>query len=383
VRANQLLAGGSGARPELVSVLVDLLNGPESDLPVVHRHGSLGTGDLTALAQVGLTLAGERPRAGGEIRRTLDLTDEDALPLMSSNAFAIAEAALAAESLTRSTAFATVTCALSFLALQGNPEAFGHTAAAATPHPGAQTVMVELRDLLAGQHLEPGHIQDFFGLRTWPQVHGPLVDALDHLTHVVDTASNTASENPLFTGPPNGPAATHHGGFHAAYLALAVDTTLLALSRSSQAVQSRISHQLTDRDSGLPLFLADDASGSSGLLIAEYVAASALSVIREAASTPAGVQTTSVSAGIEDDASFAGLAAARLDSAARAHRRLVATELVCAVRALRMRGTAPGGALAGVWDQCRALPHDLADRDLGPDFEAAEEVVTTYAGRAG
>ena len=106
-------------------------------------------------------------------------------------------------------------------------------------------------------------------------------------------------------------------------------------------------------------------------------------MIREAASTPAGIQTTSVSAGIEDDASFARQAGARLDRAARAHRRLVATELVCAVRALHIRGVEPGGALAGVWDRCKGLPDGLADRDLGPDFDAAEEVVATHAGQDG
>ena len=48
---------------------------------------------------------------------------------------------------------------------------------------------------------------------------------------------------------------------------------------------------------------------------------------------------------IEDDASFAGQAALRLGDATAAYRRMLAVELVCTVRALRMRGVTPAGEL--------------------------------------
>jgi histidine ammonia-lyase len=379
VRANQLLAGGSGASPEVAQVLADLVGGPPEDLPVVHRYGSLGTGDLTALAEVGLTLIGERERVGGALRADLKLTSADALPLMSSNAFAIAETGLHAASLHALARAADTVCGLSFVALQGNAEAVSETAAAATPFRGAQEVTRVLRELLADQPGEPAHIQDFFGLRTWPQVHGPVLDTVTELKSVVEAAANTASENPLFSAGEEGPTATHHGGFHAAYLVLAVDTTLLALTRSAQAVQSRISHTLTDADSGLPRFLSDATPGSSGVLIAEYVAASALSTIRSVASTPSSVQTAGVSAGIEDDASFAGQAALRLGEATVAYRRMLAVELVCTVRALRMRGVTPVGELGEALARCAGLPAGTEDRDLSPELEVAERIVEGYA----
>ena len=34
-------------------------------LPLLHRLGAIGTGDLTVLAELGLTLAGERPLGNG------------------------------------------------------------------------------------------------------------------------------------------------------------------------------------------------------------------------------------------------------------------------------------------------------------------------------
>jgi histidine ammonia-lyase len=379
VRANQLLAGGSGANPALVTALADLVGAADDDLPVVHRHGSLGTGDLTGLAEVGLTLIGERERAGGATRADLEIASSDALPLMSSNAFSIAEAGLHAASLRGLAQAANTVCALSFVALQGNPEAVSSAAAAAMPFPAGAEVARRVHELLDGQRGEPVHLQDFFGLRTWPQVHGPLVDALLALEKVVETAANTASENPLFTATGGEAEVTHHGGFHAAYLVLAVDTTLLALTRSAQGVQSRVSHTLTDTGTGLPLFLAETTMGSSGLLIAEYVAASALSLIRGVASTPSSVQTVSVSAGIEDDASFAGQAALRLGQAIAAYRRMLAVELVCTVRALRMRGVVPVGRLGEAYARCEALPAGIGDRDLSPELELAEQIVAGYA----
>lgn len=379
VRANQLLAGGSGANHELAAGLAQLAGGPANELPVVHRYGSLGTGDLTALAEVGLALIGERQRADGQSRTDLKLTSADALPLMSSNAFAIAETGVHAASLHALARAADTVCALSFVALRGNPEAVSETAAAATPFRGAQEVARVLRELLEGQPGEPAHIQDFFGLRTWPQVHGPVLDTVTDLKSVVEVAANTASENPLFTATPAGGEVTHHGGFHAAYLVLAVDSTLLALTRSAQAVQSRISHILTDSASGLPLFLSDATAGSSGVLIAEYVAASALSTIRGVASTPSSVQTAGVSAGIEDDASFAGQAAVRLGEASAAYRRMLAVELVCAVRALRMRKVRPVGELAEALARCAGLPSGMEDRDLSPELVLAEKIVEGYA----
>jgi histidine ammonia-lyase len=379
VRANQLLAGGSGVSPAVVEALAAAATGPDEDLPVVHRHGSLGTGDLTALAEVGLTLIGERARASGARRSDLQLTTADALPLMSSNAFAIAETGLHAASLHALARAADTVCGLSFVALQGNREAVSEAAAAATPFHGAQEVARVLRELLTEQPGEAAHLQDFFGLRTWPQVHGPVLDTVLRLKAVVETAANTASENPLFTPTPTGGAVTHHGGFHAAYLVLAVDSALLALTRSGQAVQSRVSHVLTDPGAGLPRFLADGTPGSSGALIAEYVAASALSTIRGAAATPSSIQTVGVSAGIEDDASFAGQATLRLGDATTAYRRMLAVELVCAVRALRMRGVVPVGELGQAFRRCERLPAGTGDRDLSPELAVAEGIVEGYA----
>ena len=57
VRANQLGAGGAGVAPELLDRLVAALN--DGITPLTRELGSLGTGDLPALAEIALALLGE------------------------------------------------------------------------------------------------------------------------------------------------------------------------------------------------------------------------------------------------------------------------------------------------------------------------------------
>src|SRR5262245_49262704 len=71
VRVNQLARGGSGLSPGVADAIIGLLN--TNDLPRLHRGGALGTGDLGALAELGLALGDA-------------LDDGGVLALLSSNA---------------------------------------------------------------------------------------------------------------------------------------------------------------------------------------------------------------------------------------------------------------------------------------------------------
>lgn len=378
IRANQLLVGRSGASPQLAQALLDVVGAPAELLPVVHRHGSLGTGDLTALAELGLALSGQRPvRSGQRVCRVL-ASSADALPLLSSSAFTLAESALAAMELAQLVDVADLVCGFTWAVLRGSPDPVGAAAAEATPHAGAQQSMATIHALLRSVDDDPLQVQDFFGLRTWPQVHGPLRDASAALLAAIETACNTASENPLFGEDGGVAVATHHGGFHTAYLSMVLDQVLVALAGSAQGVMSRVTHLVSQGERGLPRFLTDGTPGASGLLIGEYVAASALALVRQHAASPSSLQTVSLSQGVEDDAGFASLGAMRLGGAVPAYRRLVAVELLAATRAAVILRAHLSGPLGSVLDGMRELALDLADHDLGPDFDAADAKLDQY-----
>ncbi|MEU6325269.1 aromatic amino acid lyase, partial [Streptomyces sp. NPDC047009] len=117
IRANQLLAAGAGLRPSVITALCEALEAGVH--PVVNEFGSVGTGDIAALAQAGLALVGERPwrrtgtswpdpsgtdasATGASAERTIvpvpepqPLDNNDALALISSNALTLGQAALA------------------------------------------------------------------------------------------------------------------------------------------------------------------------------------------------------------------------------------------------------------------------------------------------
>jgi histidine ammonia-lyase len=356
VRLNQLAAGGSGASPDLLDGLVAMLS--TNALPPVREVGSIGTGDLPALAVSILALIGEVPTSPA-LPAPVPCAPKDAMPVINSNAAAIGDAALAYTSLAMLSRAAISVAALTFTAVDGNVEAFAEVVEQVTPFSGARDVCRSMRRLISPE-TAPARIQDPLGLRTMPQVHGAFIDALSHLDDVVCHMANAPSENPALLP---GHGVVHHGGFHAAYLAQALDTSVSAAAQSAQLAMARLSMLTEPEITGLTPFLGSGAAGASGVMACEYVAASALGSLR-ALAVPAAVQTVTLSQGVEEDASFASLGARQALTAADNYRTVLACELVVAVRALRLRG-------ARLDDLFAELPQETADRDLTEDIVVA------------
>jgi histidine ammonia-lyase len=364
VRLNELTSGGSGVSPEVVSALLGMLTADA--LPPVREFGSIGTGDLSALAVTALALIGEIPTSrplDGHVRFDI----HDAPGFLSSNAAAIGDAALAQTALRAMSSAALGVAALSFTAVDGNPEAFAEVVEQVTPFAGAQDVCRTLRRLLPDP-APPARIQDPFGLRTLPQVEGAVWDALTLLDDVVAAMAGAPSENPVLL-PPTGIA--HHGGFQAAYLAQALSAVASGVAQSAQLSLARLAMLCEPGLTGQSAFLSDGTPGASGVMVCEYVAASALGSLR-ALATPVALQTVTLSRGAEEGASFASQAARQTLEAVDAYRTVLSCELVAAVRALRMRGLAPSGAAA-------RLPEGTADRDLTGDLDVAGAVLAEIA----
>ena len=370
IRLNQLCAGGAGISPAVVDALVRMIN--DDALPVVREHTGIGTADLAALAATALALQ----EHSLTYRETpLLLGPHDALPFMSSNAAALGDAVLALAQLSACAQAGLVTAALSFTALNGNAEAYAETVERVTPMLGARATCRAMRELLGAGDTAPLRIQDPYGLRALPQSHGVLLDSLAALRDTLDAYINAPSENPVVL--PDG-ALAHHGGFHASYLAVAADTVRIAAVQSAQLSLHRLTYLSEPNHTQLTPFLGDGTPGASGVMMVEYVAASALGDLRANAGA-ASVQTTSLSRGAEDAASFAALAARQMLITADRYELLVAAELLDAVRAIRMRGGTVPDALVPALAACAHLSDDLTDRDLTTDLELAREIVPRLA----
>jgi len=380
VRLNQLAAGGAGVAPELLDALEAAL--VAGAVPAIHRLGSIGTGDLCALAELGLTLCGDLPwRSGGT--PPVPLTSADALALISSNAATLGEALLAHHDLSVLLAASEVVAGLSFLALGGAGEAYGAPVQAARAHPGQVLVAQRMRTLLglSGTPRAGRRLQDPFSLRAVPQVHGTAVDALSHLGSVMEVEINARAENPLIDV--ESADAWHNANFHTGYLAHALDGLRSAIYPVAELSAARLGHLVDPDFTDLPAFLADGPPGSSGVMILEYVAHDGVAALRHSA-LPAALGTAVVSRGLEDHASFSTQAARLASTAVPALRAVLAAELVAAVRALAMRtGPDAGSPLRAAYDLLRAdLDAERADRRLSDDLEVAGRLLDAYAAYA-
>ncbi|MES9606523.1 aromatic amino acid lyase [Actinomadura sp. NPDC000929] len=380
VRLNQIAAGGSGVEPGALQALADVLN--LGLLPPVPVYGAIGTGDLTALASTALCLLGERawlpgPDGGQERGPGYRLRSADALAFISSNAATLGEAALAVADLRKALRASTVVAALSHFAVRGSEEPYAQPVQDACPHPGQQRAAAAMRALLAFDRPAPMRIQDPYGYRAFPQVHGPALEAAAYAEEVVTREINAAAENPLVDVP--GRTVWHNGNFHTAYVGLALDTARAALFQTMALAAARLGTLAEPSFTGLYPFQGE-TEASSGIMILEYVAHSCLADVRRLA-TPAALGSAVLSRGVEEHAGFSTQSARASTDAVAAYRLGLGCELVAAVRALRMHGRAPsGGPLRSAWDMAGAvLDPRIEDRPLDTDIAAAADLLPHLA----
>jgi histidine ammonia-lyase len=370
IRLHQITSGRSGVSAGLASALGAAV--ATGAVPDLHRFGSIGTGDLVPLAQLGLTLVGERPwRAGGVAAAPID--DGDALPFMSSNALTLATAALVHRRLAALSRSAEKVVALSATALRASLQAYDPRVHVGRPDAAQQAVARRVSALLADADWEPVRLQDPFGLRTVPQVHAPFVDALASTHHAVLVEVDDSTENPLVVdeGRP-----VHHGGFVTARLSATFDALRQATYPVMALSAARLSALVNPSLTGLPPFLASGPAGSSGVMILEYLAQDALARARIVTS-PVSTGHASVSLGMEEHASFSTQAAWACEQMVDLAPVVLGCELVAAVRAIRMdEDLAASGPLREVFDRCAAvLGEDRSDRPLTDDLAAAARLV--------
>jgi histidine ammonia-lyase len=391
-RANQLGAGGAGVASELLDALVAVLNAGLS--PFTRELGSLGTGDLTNLADIALALVGEgRVWRGDQLvdaaRALADagiapgrLGPRDGLAFMSSNAVSIGRAALLVVDARRLLDAWLSVAALSFEAAAADPVALDPRIHSWRHRPGQAAVATRMRELLdgvGGRTRDPGPlgIQDPYPFRAQPQVDGTVHDALRVLEETVSHELNFAGENALIVADED--IALPNGNPHAAPLANAIDGLRTALAQSAALIAARVSTLLDASLTGLPPFLARHPGPESGALVLEYTAHAAVAEVRSLV-TPVAAQTVAVSRGVESHSSLAPIAARRAGDTLNAVRVAVATELVVAVRALRLAGQEPVGAgNRALWRAAtERLNPDLGDRPLHPDVELARQLIEAW-----
>ncbi len=402
VRANTLAAGFSGARPELVDTLVEMLNkGVTACIP---SQGSLGSsGDLAPLAHLALVLstdsadleehsgwaiyAGKRLRgkaamAAAGIPR-LVLRAKEGLAITNGATFSAALAALTISLASTLLDAAELSTAMSLEALLGASAAFDERLHKARRHPGQIEVAAHIRQLTKGSTLldAAGRVQDVYSLRAAPQVQGPARETLATVQASIEKEINAATDNPLLFGSGQ---SISGGNFHGEPVGMAMDFLKIALSEVA-AISERRSYHLLDghMNAGLPPMLVadgDSAGVNSGVMLLQYTAAS-LVLENQGLAAPDSVRSLPTSAGKEDHNANAMTAARHAWQVAYNTAHVLALELFCAARALDLRlgqmpGAHPGRGVAEAHKRIRAaLPFQAEDSLWGPDIEKLKQML--------
>ena len=385
LRANVLALGYSGARAEVAELLIEML--AKQITPLVPERGSVGaSGDLAPLAHLALAMIGEGRLLEGPAKfEPIRLQAKEGLALLNGTQAMGAVGGLAIFRALNALQTANIAGAMTLEALLGTPTAFDERIHSARPHAGQSVVAKHLRELLEHSEIRESHrdgdprVQDAYSLRCMPQVHGAVLDVLNHSKEVLEIESASATDNPLVFAESD--EVLSGGNFHGAPLAYALDFAAIALSDLASIVERRIDRLVNpDLNEGLPAFLAAHPGSSSGMMLAHVTAAALLSENRVLAH-PASCDNTPTSGGKEDHVSMGMTSALKLRKIVDNLEIILSVELMCAAQGLEYRKPLkPGRGVQNAFETVRKSISPLdADRPLSEDIANLTKLVQSSA----
>ena len=347
LKIQSLSYGYSGSKLDTVERLVDFFN--NDVYPVVYMQGSLGaSGDLVPLAHMSLPLVGlgeveykGKVISGAEVLKIhgwepIQLASKEGLALLNGtqnmSAFAV-WSLLKAQELSD---WADRIGAMSLDAYYGLLSPFTKAVHVVRPHKGQLDTAARMLELLEGSEIAAvpkDYVQDPYSFRCIPQVHGASKDTIAYVKSVIDTEINSATDNP--TVCPDEDLIISAGNFHGEPIAQPMDFLSIALSELANISERRI-YKLVSGTRGLPSFLVAKPGLNSGFMIAQYTAASVVSLNKSLA-TPSSVDSIPSSQGQEDHVSMGANAAIKLYKIVLNVERVLAIELFNAAQALEFR----------------------------------------------
>lgn len=373
--------GKSGLQRSVVEALLALLE--QGITPQVPSQGSVGY--LTHMAHIGVSLlgVGKVSYRGRLVEAAEALADaglapvqlgaKDGLCLVNGTPCMTGLASLALDDASRLLQWADVIGAMSFEALRGQIAAFDAEIIALKPHPGMQLVGENLRALLEGSEVIASskgiRTQDALSIRSIPQVHGAARDQLAHVVRQVEAELNGANDNPLLLGTPDDFRVVSQANPHGQSVALAADLLAIAMAEIGAIAERRLDRLVNPHVSGLPAFLVSSPGVNSGMMIAQYVAASLCGQNRQLAQ-PAVLDNFVTSGLQEDHLSMGTNAALKLHQVLENCTQILAIEYLLAAQAFEfLKEQRFGAGTDAAWRLLReSVPAYLQDRWLAPDI---------------
>lgn len=341
IRIIELSQGGSGISTDTLEFLVSCYN--QRLAPAVPQFGSIGEADITILAHMARMLLGEGfVWHRGNVTSTRTAFEElgvapispkirDGLALIGGNSLTFSLIIQACQAWARTRPWSTVAMALSWIAWRANTASLRFDVVAPVDN-AAGSIAQELVGWIGKTPIHPRHVQDPLSWRCIPQVCGTTDKIFHHVEEDLLNAVHVSRDNPIILD--NGDVISN-GNFDITGISVELDSLLNALVRSmmlhAQRVAKLLNHYYSDLPPGLALNYGDAGFGLFEFNVSALMA-QALDLAR-----PGLSQYGEVAEGVEDYGSMAPTAVQRLLKLLDLWHGLIATELVCAVRAIRLQ----------------------------------------------
>lgn len=440
IRLNTQLAGHSGVAKTTIRLLQQFLN--KRIHPVIPEQGSVGaSGDLCPLSHIACALIGvgdvlvefahlnngeptlmpAKDALNHFQLLPLELGYKEGLALINGTSYMAALGAIACIKARNVLQTAEICTAIATEALCGRLEAFDARIHQVRRHKGQIKTAENLLELLKNSQfagiqsealaqLKPQNEtpetldwckttvlekfikqksipQDAYSIRCSPQVLGASRTALKHVRQIIDAELNAVVDNPLIFVGVNGSGSILSGGnFHGQPIAIALDYLKLSMAEIGNLIERQVNKLLDPAtNDSLPPFLAAIPGMNSGLMIAQYTAASLVSE-NKVLVHPASADSIPTSANQEDHVSMGPIAGRQALEIIHNVEKVLAIHLLTSTQALDMRRlqlvqwglTDPQSApkVAKITKKVRSLvPYLHEDRYLHPDINTIIEAL--------
>jgi len=384
VRANTLLKGTSGVRPELATFLAECLN--KSVTPVIPESGSIGVADLSWGGMFGSALIGEglMTTAEGEQLNASEVLlkagmepfqpkSREGLALVSHSCISAALSALACGELDNAYRAAQTAAALSLEGFRANLSPIDYRVLQVREQAGQMQAAEQIHKLLTGSALfDAGaarRLQDPLSLRNIVQVHGSVQAFITLLTDAVTDEINGASDNPAVLVDHK--EVLSHGGYLPVYLSITLNSTLQSMVHLAALQVSRIAKLLSSRFTDLSNGLTKAGAEGAGFNPVMKTAEALYAEIAHAA-TPAPIYPGISADGLEDVVTHISIPAKGALKVALKLRQLCAIELLVSAQSIDVRGIIESIApsLQATYHEIRKTSDMLVeDRSLSGDID--------------
>lgn len=386
LKVKNFVYGNSGVSLQVTNRLIDFYN--QNILPVVYQLGSLGaSGDLAPLAHLSLPLLNQGYVYVDGIKRHANKLNFDALKLQSKEGLALLNGTQFMSSyavwcllkIKKLIEWADVIAAISFEGFDATLEPFTPHIHSVRNHEGQINVAKNMLRILQGSEIATGtktQVQDPYSFRCIPQVHGATRDAVAHVEKIVEQEINAVTDNPLVF--PDEDMILSGGNFHGQPLAINLDYLAIAIAELGN-ISERRTYLLISGQRNLPPFLVKSAGLDSGLMIAQYTAASIVSKNKQLC-TPASVDSIVSSNGQEDHVSMGSNAATKLYEVVKNVEMVLGIELLNATQAFEFRRPKKSSAIIEtlVAEYRKTVPFIEKDRIIHDDMMKSVAFMNDY-----